>query len=45
MHVLESMGTYDPPIRPLTYEERYRKIWIDNHCLRENVLNVLKKIE
>jgi len=45
MHVLESMMTSEPPIRALTYEERYRRIWIESGCLKENVIHVLDQIE
>jgi hypothetical protein len=45
MHVLNSMGTDDPPIRELTYQERFKKMWVEPNCLRENIIKVLDKIE
>ena len=45
MHVLESMGTELPPIRPLNFEERYKRLWEEPGCLKENVMSVLEKIE
>lgn len=45
MHVLESMMTDEPPIRALTFEERYKRLWIESGCLKENVIFVLDKIE
>lgn len=38
MHVLESMETVEPPIRALTYEERYSKIWVTEGCLKETII-------
>ena len=45
MHVLESMGTELPPIRPLNFEERYKRLREEPGCLKENVMSVLDKIE
>ena len=45
MHVLESMGTLDPPIRALTFEERYKKLWEESGCLKESVMTVLESME
>ena len=35
MHVLESMNTYDPPIRILSFEERYKKLWEEPECVKQ----------
>jgi hypothetical protein len=45
MHVLESMDTLLPPIRPLNFEERYKRLWEEQGCLKENVMSVLERIE
>ena len=45
MHVLESMDTMLPPIRALNYEERYKRLWEESGCLKENVMSVLERIE
>ena len=45
MHVLESMKTYDPPIRVLSYEERFKKLWEGDECVKHQVKKVLDEIE
>ena len=45
MHVLESMKTYDPPIRVLSYEERFKKLWEEVDCVKFQVKKVLDEIE
>jgi len=45
MHVLESMGTTDPPIQALSFEERYKRLWEVSGCLKDNVMIVLERIE
>ncbi len=45
MHVLESMGTTDPPIQALSFEERYKRLWEVSGCLKDNVMTVLERIE
>ena len=45
MHVLQSMDTTDPPVRALTYEERYNRLWKETGCLKESVKLVLDSIE
>lgn len=42
MHVLESMKTFDPPIRALSFEERYKKFWEEPDCVKYNVIKVLE---
>jgi hypothetical protein len=39
------METTLPPIRALNYEERYKRLWEEQGCLKENVMAVLEKIE
>ena len=39
------MGTKDPPLRPLTFVERYNRMWTDNGSIRDSVLTVLSNIE
>ncbi len=45
MHVLESMDTMEPPIKILSYQECFKRIWLDPGSLRENIETVLQKIE
>jgi len=45
MHVLESMKTYDPPIRVLSFEERFKKLWEEVDCVKSQVKKVLDEIE
>jgi len=45
MQVLRSMDTLDPPIRELTYQERYKRLWTEQGCLRETVWKVLDQVE
>ena len=45
MHVLEAMNTRDPPIRELSFEERYKRFWVEPGCIRESVRKILNMIE
>jgi hypothetical protein len=45
MHVLESMNTLEPPIRALTFKERYQRLWEESNSLKDNVLETIYKIE
>ena len=45
MHVLEAMKTRDPPIRELSFEERYKRFWVEPGCIRESVKKILNMIE
>ena len=45
MHVLKSMGTYDPPIRELSFKEKYHRIWESKENIRDTLLELLYKIE
>jgi hypothetical protein len=40
-HVLDSMGTKEPPIKILSFEDRYNRLWCVEGCLKENVKIVL----
>jgi hypothetical protein len=37
VHVLESMNLDTPPVIPLSFEERYNRLWVKDGCLRDNV--------
>jgi len=39
------MKTTEPPVRALTYQERYHKLWTSAGCLKEQVVAVLSSIE
>lgn len=39
------MQTMEPPIRELTFEERFTKIWDLEGCLRDNIIQVINMIE
>lgn len=39
------METDEPPIVPLSYEERYNRLWVKEGCLKLSVLDVLNSIE
>lgn len=45
MHVLRQMNIMEPPIRDLTYQERYNGLWEEEMCLRESLTNVLLLVE
>jgi len=41
MHVLESMNTLEPPIRALTFQEKYMRLWEESNSIKENVLETI----
>jgi hypothetical protein len=45
MHVLRQMNIMEPPIRDLSFQERYKGLWEEEMCLRESLVNVLNLIE
>lgn len=45
MHVLESMNTREPPIRGLTFKERYMRLWEETNSIKDNVIDTIHKIE
>ena len=41
MHVLESMNTLQPPIRALTFQERYMRLWEETNSVKDNVVETI----
>lgn len=44
-HVLERMNTSEPPLRPLTCDEVYQRLWVGPDSVRETLVELLQKIE
>ena len=45
MHVLEIMKTQETPLKCLNALEIYKKIWLDNGSIRDNIMYVVEKLE
>lgn len=45
MHVLKSMGTFEPPIKDLSFKERFRRLWENEGSLKSSLIIVLHAIE
>jgi hypothetical protein len=45
MHVLEIMNLKEAPLKCLNYFEIYKKLWLDQGSIRDNILYVIEKLE
>jgi hypothetical protein len=45
MNVLKSMKVFEPPIKDLSFEERFTKMWTSEGCVKRQIIEVLDTLE